>query len=222
MIDYLEEHLGGAEALLERIRKLDQREAGLSRMTTWEENAGYMGHSVENTQDNGTKSGIVSQEYNKVYNINMNVDLLDYLIDDTGSDLKKHEKAQDIDVNHQKKEGYNAQDLEQIALSPGAEGARTGPGRGPSPLSAQLEELDRAVSALTAPVPESRETARGGYPISPPGPQNLTAVPGEIWSGPDAAAGADLACGGRQTWAEQADRIFRRDSRRYDGGFTLY
>ena len=23
-------------------------------------------------------------------------------------------------------------------------------------------------------------------------------------------------------WAEQADRVFRRDSRRYDGGFYLY
>ena len=31
-----------------------------------------------------------------------------------------------------------------------------------------------------------------------------------------------LQSSGELTWAEQADRAFRRDSRRYDGGFYLY
>lgn len=30
------------------------------------------------------------------------------------------------------------------------------------------------------------------------------------------------AASGEMRWAEQADRAFRRDSRRYDGGFYLY
>ena len=58
------------------------------------------------------------------------------------------------------------------------------------------------------------------------------ALPGEGWE-PDwgrAAAGAGGLPYGRggpgaweeTRWAEQADRVFRRDSRRYDGGFYLY
>ena len=44
---------------------------------------------------------------------------------------------------------------------------------------------------------------------------------GKISSRWEAAESRPLAGGGRD-WAEQADRAFRRDSRRYDGGFYLY
>lgn len=230
MTDYLEEHLGGAEALLEWIRQLEQKESGLSWKTISGENVDHMGHFAENTQNNETKSDLVCLENKVVYDIKRLVDQLDYLVDETDAALKEREKERDIDVNYKVKRDDNARDLGQIAVSPRAEGTQTDAERGesPSPLSAQLEELDRAVSALTTPVPESRETVRVSYPVSLPGPQNLladsnlTGVHGGIWSGPDAAAGADFAYGGRQTLAEQADRMFRRDSRRYDGGFTLY
>ena len=43
-------------------------------------------------------------------------------------------------------------------------------------------------------------------------------VPGGDWSG----AGGELPSSGGTDWVEQADRAFRRDSRRYDGGFYLY
>ena len=38
----------------------------------------------------------------------------------------------------------------------------------------------------------------------------------------DPAGRENLAYAGALSWAEQADRVFRRDSRRYDGGFYLY
>lgn len=226
MTDYLEEHLGGVEALLEWIRQLEQKESGLSWRSISGENVDHMGHFAENAQDNEPKGDLIFLKKKIGCDIKREVDQPDYLVYQTDATLKKR----DIDVSHKVKSGSNTRDLRQIVASSRTEGTQAGGERGESlsPLSAQLEELDRAVSALTTPIPEGRETARVSYPVSLPGPQNLLAdpnligVPGDAWRGLDAAAGADFAYGGRQTWAEQADRMFRRDSRRYDGGFTLY
>lgn len=75
------------------------------------------------------------------------------------------------------------------------------------------------------PVPLSRTTtewAAGG--AQTPGGASGWIPDGEVqtWT-PAEETGPDLpSASGEMRWAEQADRAFRRDSRRYDGGFYLY
>ena len=114
------------------------------------------------------------------------------------------------------------------------------PERESLPLEVQLTRLDRAVRVADGPLrsglsgpdegtrPARRRPGGGAGAGSAPG----RALPGEGWE-PDwgrAAAGEGGLPYGRggpgaweeTRWAEQADRVFRRDSRRYDGGFYLY
>ena len=73
-----------------------------------------------------------------------------------------------------------------------------------------------------------RGGVRGGYPwaLSGPGLDGLLSggAGGESrdwgWNGVPARGTAPAVDEAR--WAEWADRAFRRDSRRYDGGFYLY
>lgn len=83
-------------------------------------------------------------------------------------------------------------------------------------LAVQLKRLDRA--AFSAP---GAGGDRAGQPVSltaSEGGAVLSGAVGGSWragvSRPDAA--------GALEWAEQADRAFRRDGRRYDGGFYLF
>ncbi len=97
----------------------------------------------------------------------------------------------------------------------------------PSPLLDQLARLERAAGfsgGAPAPEPPSAPKKDGGYPLSlvKPGAPDLDPVGAESagWAG---TAGRPLPPpGGALSWAEEADRAFRRDSRRYDGGFYLY
>ena len=77
---------------------------------------------------------------------------------------------------------------------PASRTAERTPGWNPSDLPAAGR-----LSAAAALLPE---TQRESYPVSRQRPP--------------------LPSGGGLTWAEQADRAFRRDSRRYDSGFYLY
>ena len=66
-----------------------------------------------------------------------------------------------------------------------------------------------------SPSSPSASPSGAGYPDaagSPAPDQRGSPGLGESGTPPDGALG----------WAEQADRVFRRDSRRYDGGFYLY
>lgn len=228
MTDYLEEHLGSAEALLERIRQLEQSASGLSGEAVLKEDAEKSDNFPQKTHDASEKSEIVSKEEQEVYNTASGVNQLKKSVDNLGVDLEIRGKERDIAVNHQAIADDNGKSLEQAeaAAKVGETGARTNAERAEnrSPLSDQLEELDRAVSALTTLVPEGQSS----YPISLSAPQapaadpTITGLPGEVWSVPATPAGVDFAYGGTQNWAEQADRMFRRDSRRYDGGFYLY
>ena len=230
MTDYLEEHLGNAETLLERVRQLEQSASGLTAATDPAKNTDKMDNYVDKSQDFKAKSEIVSEEKMEVYNTQTEVNQIKKLVNNLDVDLEIRQKRHDAVVNHQIKTDDNNPDLGQNEMSSLETGTQGNLERAESrsPLSAQREELDRAASALTALIPERRETAQGGYPISlspsqsaAAGP-NITGVPGEGWSMPGAPAGAGFADGGAQIWAEQADRMFRRDSRRYDGGFYLY
>ena len=104
------------------------------------------------------------------------------------------------------------------------------------PLLEQIERLERALAA-----PGVAEAGSGAGPRSavwsgwdqsrqrvPHGTAGQERAPGyaavlgeqEQWYGLDRLEWSGT--GGEQVWAEQADRVFRRDSRRYDGGFCLY
>lgn len=241
MTDYLEEHLGNAGALLERIRRLEQSVSGLSGRAVLSEKAKKSDNFAEKAGDTEEKSENVSRLKKGVYNTETEVNRIKEIVDNLDIDLEIREKEQDISVNRKIRSDDNGENPGQAetASEPEETEARTNTERAEnrSELSAQLEELDRVAAALTTLIPAGRETARGGwsaggrtggYPISLPGPQsiavdpNLIAVPGEVWSALGTPAGADPAYGGTRSWAEQADRIFRRDSRRYDGGFYLY
>lgn len=107
---------------------------------------------------------------------------------------------------------------------------------------ALLEQLERLERAVVPPAAEGmgRASARGRNtweqgagnrlsgplsPLSPPdGGTELAGLPEAaggtaLRSGPGARAQLP---GGAADWAEQVDLAFRRDSRRYDGGFYLY
>jgi hypothetical protein len=77
----------------------------------------------------------------------------------------------------------------------------------------------------TGPVPAGqgpKEWAGGGdrMPGTPPGWLPDGAV--RFWTPAEETGTAAPSAQGDMRWAEQADRAFRRDSRRYDGGFYLY
>lgn len=222
MTDYLEEHLGNAEALLERIRQLEQSESVLSDKSALKENVDKSDEISKKAENKREKSNIVSDKENMVYNMGADVNQLEEMVDSMGLDLEIRKKEQDMAVNRQIRSGDNRQTPEQVGAASKTKetGARANEERAENrpPLSDQLEELDRAVSAWTTLTPTEQESARDGYPISLSPPQGFTAGPNVTGT----PAVADFASGGAPGWAEQADRMFRRDSRRYDGGFYLY
>ena len=147
--------------------------------------------------------------------------------------------------------GRNGQDMAGEARGPlrpaSEEGAgqrlrrETGleePGNGGYPVLAELERLERAAASVlngAAPGGRNRGAAwQDGGAWETAGPGEL--VPSGRGRGRGVSAGSGprgeppwlgrgrwpLAVLGTQDWAEQADRAFCRDSRRYDGGFYLY
>ena len=112
-----------------------------------------------------------------------------------------------------------AEDLGRSGVVPAAVGTAE---RG-LPLAVQLERLDRAAASGGGPAEGGSGGRQALVPLLP-GRRTAGArlsgaeVPGGDWSG----AGGELPSSGGTDWVEQADRAFRRDSRRYDGGFYLY
>ena len=93
-----------------------------------------------------------------------------------------------------------------------------------APLEVRLEQLDRAAASADGAVfrqksgTETREkfsdqARRGAVPVLDPEEAEKTRMGG---------LGGLSASGREGDWVEQADQAFRRDSRRYDGGFYLY
>ena len=234
MTDYLEEHLGNAEALLRWVRQMEQSASGLLSKTGPKENINKTNDYDRKKPFFSEKSEIVSDNKNRVYNLETEIDQNKKIVYNLDLDPENHEireKGQNTVVNHRIESDDNSRTTEQIETSSKEEnGAQPNAERAEHrvPLSAQLGELDRAVSALNERLPEGRATTRDSYTISLSRPQDLTAdsavagVSNGTWNGSGAAARADSSYGGAPSWAEQADRMFRRDSRRYDGGFYLY
>lgn len=92
---------------------------------------------------------------------------------------------------------------------------------GPAPLLEELRRLERAAASLPARTAAAGQTG-GSVPHAGtwPGRTALPPAPeGGAWT---ALRGPAPSPGGELDQAERVDRIFRRDSRRYDGGFYLY
>lgn len=106
-------------------------------------------------------------------------------------------------------------------------GPGDGGGREAILQSPELEETQtgREGGQDVGPVPPGRPAAAG---VS--GGERMPGVPsgwlsdGEVrtWTPAEETGPGLPTASGEMRWAEQADRAFRRDSRRYDGGFYLY
>lgn len=106
---------------------------------------------------------------------------------------------------------YNLNRSKRPPPRPDGSGDGGGPGAGPRPAepgeAPSRQEGGREAAFLPPFIPEAGWIAGGGRPP---------------WmsSGETGPSGAREPVG--MEWAERADRAFRRDSRRYDGGFYLY
>jgi len=108
---------------------------------------------------------------------------------------------------------------------------RAGPGQEEGwPLADQLRQLDRrAAAGVQAAVGTGRDTGdaeraerRSAWPAQRGGAVGTDRA--ALWEERrrTSARAQDARPLGGGDWVEQADRIFRRDSRRYDSGFYLY
>lgn len=197
MTDYLEPLLDNTSALLERVRRL-------------EESGGALKKAVEDTPAPSPERG------------------------ETGQNRTDRQA-----------EGAAAEEAESGGgpVPKGAEaGASAGMGwrsmgdeaaapKAEWPLLDRLKGLEWAQAALEGggAIPAGHaalgRNGTAGYPRSLDGP-------GRRWAEAESLSGwsqdweggqrRDAPSGEALDWAEQADRIFRRDSRRYDGGFSLY
>jgi len=98
-----------------------------------------------------------------------------------------------------------------------------------SPLLDQVQRLERAAGRSVQLGPgQGRNTSfpQPAGTLAPPRTgtafPDAPGVPGEGRSGGSGFVQNGASAAEELRWAEQADRAFRRDSRRYDGGFYLY
>lgn len=80
------------------------------------------------------------------------------------------------------------------------------------PLAGALRQADRSTAQA--------EILTRGAPAQTTG--DRTAVENRAWTAMGRAEPGGTAAGGELETAQRVDRAFRRDSRRYDGGFFLY
>lgn len=82
----------------------------------------------------------------------------------------------------------------------------------PQPLAGALRQADRSAAQA--------EILTRGAPAQSTG--DRTAVESRAWTAMGRAEPGGTAAGGELETVQRVDRAFRRDSRRYDGGFFLY
>lgn len=232
MTDYLEESLDNAGRLLEQVRRSERELSGLSGKN----------HDVKGSEDSFSpdraQSKLVSEETKEVDNERNAVNLEVKKVDDRSFPQETGDLDEKRVVNRTGTlEGELAR-LEQMPSGGESETPKTGtvpaaevdkPKDG-SVLAAQLKQMDRAAAVPAAGEQKGAEAAgrRGGYPVSPGGSRPGTVYPQAAGTPVEAQAPFERNAavrpspGGDLGWAERTDRAFRRDSRRYDGGFYLY
>lgn len=224
LTDYLEEALDRAGRLLEQVRLAERElsgpgtENGEKGAPDWGSGppaAGTAGEMEDRTAVDRVEN-IVNSDKN--------------IVDNTGITPRLEINGEKRTVNPEAENGEKPApqgmfaelggEADMSALILQAEGGDEGADQ--PALAVQLERLER-----TAPVTGVGSERRDVHPASPPGLQ-LAAYPqmaGGAGERPDVSDGHPAAfalSGGEAGWAERTDRVFRRDSRRYDGGFYLY
>lgn len=214
MTDYLEELLDNTAALLEQVRRLERSASGpgLERAGEGEPSPAFRAaeESAEETAINRWP--------------------------EAGETLRAAERRETERVSGAASGGgereSGAPEPPERVLTPLEEERRP---EG-SVLLEQMERLERAAASEPGGGVPNRSAAwdeagagrRNGYSAGLTG-----ALPGSVFPGVAGAAGEGWALGAgfagtgvqpgeELRWAERADRAFRRDSRRYDGGFYLY
>lgn len=238
MTDFLEEALENAGALLEQIRRLERGWAGpvseggvggrasdspaSVRETLWGEVHSRIPKNKRGDEWTAEETGGGSSA---VYSERTEVDNLEI-----PSGVTRGTRAEDT-VEFEKDEG--GLNPPRQSLAPLEERRERVPA-----LLAELERLERADGVVSPAGPSARSAPRAvdgqavrtavqmKFPAEFPRAgglrPDLGLAPEENWT-----AGQAFEKPGRQAvdelrWAEWADRVFRRDSRRYDGGFYLY
>ena len=120
---------------------------------------------------------------------------------------------------------YNMSGAERRAaweVGPGDGGGREAILQSPEPEEVRI---GRNGGQDAGPVPLGRPAAAGvSVGERTPGAPSGWLSDGEVraWTPAEETGPSAPSASGEMRWAEQADRAFRRDSRRYDGGFYLY
>lgn len=209
MRNYLEELLEGSSVLLEELRRMERNLSGLGN-----EESG-----AQDTPLNEIKRNVPPKN-ELVYDVKNHVYHTENVVDNSGS-------AQELQVNRRKKTVNHIETEEDELKSPRQLDGESEAGeerRESFPLAAQLERMERAVSALDGAASFRQGGTEGETKFL--GPARRAATPVFDGTGgenvrrktPGSASGSGRA----PDWIEQADQAFRRDSRRYDGGFYLY
>lgn len=216
MPDYLEELLGGAEDLLEQVKRLER---GLSGLTP------------ERREAAPEETALASGETDDPEERRRWAVLSEAVWEEREAGGRRYDPASrqnPVRTQEEEPAPRRRSREEEIALPPERPEAEEERFRmeGFSPLLAQLERLERAALPLSL---GGAGAGRGTGPALDLGvpPRAGTALAGkagaaeEGWGGggPDRYAAPVEE---ELRWAERADRAFRRDSRRYDGGFYLY
>lgn len=206
MRDYLEELMDGAGALLEELRKAER---GLSGVTGAEDGAGP-------SSGEGTEPAHRSSE--AVFSPEKPVRRTEHIVDKAEHGGEIPEEQGEKIVNRTERTEDEPKALRRQGEEQGDGGTQR------APLEVRLERLDRAAASADGAVYRQRggtethekfsdQARRGAVPVPDPEEAEKTRMGG---------LGGLSASGREGDWVEQADQAFRRDSRRYDGGFYLY
>lgn len=200
MTDYLEELLDQAGALLEQVRRLERSKAGREALAEEAEELSACSAPEGCAAVPGPAEGAG-------------------FAPETASRRREAVSGPGAEtVGESSSAGWQA--------APDAPGGASAPleerRRSAAPLREQLERLDRAAAASRQAAEEPRREGEQGISLSGPG-RNFAGWPeGAEETRPGMTGPGYSEAGGEQDWAELTDRAFRRDSRRYDGGFYLY
>lgn len=212
MRDYLEELPDGAGALLEELRKAERGLSGAAGA------AGGAGPLSEGEADGRPDDPAVDTVSDLEYALEKRRAPEKGIGREGRRERETRTGQSSVITDRERDEADSPQ-----ALSRSYEGTgENREGREAVPLAARLEQLDRAVSSPAWTDGRSRAEASGGRAD----PLRRAALPGLDAGEPERARrsgpGGLSAPGEGTDWVEQADQAFRRDSRRYDGGFYLY
>jgi len=227
LTDYLEEILDNAEALLEQVRRMGQGLPGPARRMTGEmaDVSPADGEEAVPEKEPGRRAAVEEAEGGTA----RTADWEDLVYQEERARTEPEERAAGPGpvpeggdrAPELPRRGRTALEVPRRIRTPleTAEGET-------SPLLDQVQRLERAAGRAVQPEPsQGRDTGipqtAGGLALPRTGPA-FPDAPGAPEEGRSGFVRSGVSAAAELRWAEQADRAFRRDSRRYDGGFYLY